>query len=969
MVRLGVAVPNEDGNRSRRYGPSDVSLTPLPSPRGRGANRRGDCGHGHLSLTAKSYVFLQGYYRGRGGQPAGRGNGRATASARPIKSGDAEQMKMQELREAFLGYFEERGHLIRPSAPLVLDDPTTLFTSAGVQPYVPAFRGEEPPPAPAVASCQKCARMGDLDGVGRKARYHTFFEMLGNFSFGDYFKEGGIHYAWEFLTETMGIPAESMWVTIFETDDEAEAIWHRQIGVPMERIIRFGREDNWWPKVRWEGPCGPCTEVHVDIGPEIGCGEPDCRVGCDCDRWLEVWNVVFQQYTEAEDGTLTPLPKPGVDTGMGLERLGIVMQGTRWSSETDELKAVMDRAAEVMSEMGGAAPIRYGDDEETDVALRVIADHVRAIAFLMADGATPSNEGPGYVLRRLIRRAHRFGRSAGATAPFLYGALPRVAEVCGGTYPELRPKRDFSAKVVHSEEERFGKALDRGLHEFERLRAQLEREGGTVIPGEAVFDLMATYGLPVEVTDEMAEDAGLSIDRAGFEEAAAAHGRISSAATTGLAAHGGALGLPETEFVGHETTEAEAKVLALSRDGKRVESAEVGEEVEVVLARSPFYAERGGQVGDTGEIRTSDGGRLEVEDVVVGPGDVFLHQSRVAEGKVKVGDTVTARVDASRRRDIMRHHTATHLLQAALRKTLGEHVTQQGSLVAPDRLRFDFTHHEAVSPEELASVEDMVNRLILADLPVEAETKPREQALAEGAIALFGDKYEDTVRVVQIGSESAELCGGTHCPSTGIIGSFRIVGEGSAAANVRRIEAVCGMAAVQRARERDALLAEAAHVVGCRPEELAERVAGLRNQLAEARKAAQASAGAKVDVKGLLSAAQEIAGAKLVVHRMDGAPADALKGLVDELVARGDGVVAVVASVGEKGKVRIIGKADEKLVAEGAHAGNLVREVAKACGGGGGGKATFAEAGGRDADRLDDALAMAAEVLAGQLGG
>jgi len=878
-------------------------------------------------------------------------------------------MKMQELREAFLGYFRERGHLVRPSAPLILDDPTTLFTSAGVQPYVPAFRGEEAPPAPTVASCQKCARMGDLDGVGRKARYHTFFEMLGNFSFGDYFKEGGIQYAWEFLTESMHLAPESLWVTIFETDDEAEEIWHTQVGVPRERIVRFGREDNWWPKVRWEGPCGPCTEVHVDLGPELGCGQPDCRVGCECDRWLELWNVVFQQYTEAEDGALTPLPKPGVDTGMGLERLGIVMQGVRWSSETDELKAVMDRAAEVVSEMGGAPPTQYGEDDETDVALRVIADHVRAIAFLMADGATPSNEGPGYVLRRLIRRAHRFGRSCGATAPFLYGALPTVAEVCGPTYPELRPKRDFSAKVVHSEEERFGKALDRGLHEFERLRAQLEAQGETVIPGGAVFDLMATYGLPVEVTEEMAEDAGLSIDRAGCEAAAAAHGRVSSAAARGLAGHGGAVGLPETEFVGYDTTEAEAKTLALSRDGRRVESAEVGDRVDVALDRSPFYAERGGQVGDTGVIRTSGGATLEVGDVIVGPGEVFLHRGKVVEGTVAVGDTVTATVDGSRRLDIMRHHTATHLLQAALRQTLGEHVTQQGSLVAPDRLRFDFTHHEAVSPEELAAIEDSVNRLILADIAVEAAIKPREQALAEGAIALFGDKYEDTVRVVQIGSASAELCGGTHCPSTGTIGALRIVSEGSAAANVRRIEAVCGMAAVHRARERDALLAEVAQAVGCRPEELPERVEGLRNQLAEARKAAQTSAGAKVDVKGLLAAAQEIAGARLIVHRMDGAPSDALKTLADELVARGDGIVAIIASVGDKGKVRIVGKADDGLVTRGAHAGNLVREVAKACGGGGGGKPGFAEAGGRDPDKLDQALALAAQVLAQQLGG
>lgn len=877
-------------------------------------------------------------------------------------------MQVSELRKVFLDYFEQRGHLIRPSAPLVLDDPTTFFTSAGVQPYVPAFRGEVPPPAPRVASCQKCARMGDLEEVGRKARYHTFFEMLGNFSFGDYFKELGIFYAWDFLTNTIGLDRERLWVTVFETDDEAEEIWHQQIGVPRDRILRFGREDNWWPKVRWEGPCGPCTEVHIDLGPELSCGRPSCGVGCDCNRYLELWNVVFQQYVEAEDGTLTPLPRPGVDTGMGLERLAMVVQGKKWSMETNELGAVMLRAQEVLSEVGHAPPPAYGQNETVDVALRVIADHVRAIAFLMADGATPSNEGPGYVLRRLIRRAHRFGRAIGATRPFLYAALPAVAQAYGDTYPELLPKRDFSAKVVHSEEERFGRALDRGLHEFEILRRSVEEKGERVLPGEAVFDLMATYGLPVEVTEELAEDAGLTIDREGLEAAMAAHADRSSGERKGLQIHEETTDLPSTQFVGYDELECEATVIALQREGVRAAQVHAGDVVEVVLDRSPFYAERGGQVADTGTL-TWQAGKAAVRWVRVGAGEVFYHQAMIDAGTLKVGDRVMAQVDADRRKATMRHHTATHLLHAALRRILGEHVTQQGSLVAPERLRFDFTHHQAMSREELEAVEDLVNQWILDDVPVVAEIKPREQAVAEGAIALFGEKYEDMARMLKIEGVSAELCGGTHCSRTGQIGSIRLVAESSAAANVRRIEAVAGMVAVHRARQRDALLAEAAEAVGCAVEDLPARAEALRAQLQEARKAAaRMTAGGTVDISALLSKAVHIGPARLVVHRMDGAPPEALKKLVDDLVARGEFIAALAAAADDNGRVRLAAKVHPKLVEHGAHAGFLVREVARACGGGGGGKPTFAEAGGGDVSRLDEALAKVGNILAEQIG-
>jgi len=584
----------------------------------------------------------------------------------------------------------------------------------------------------------------------------------------------------------------------------------------------------------------------------------------------------------------------------------------------------------------------------------------------MADGATPSNEGPGYVLRRLIRRAHRFGRTCGATMPFLHRALPVVTEVCGETYPELLPKRDFSAKVVHGEEERFGRAFGRGFQEFDELRQSLAAQGQTVIPGGEAFRLLATYGLPMEFTKEMAEDAGMTVDREGFIAALAAHARRSSGKKKGLEIHAVPTELPPTEFVGYGATQAEATIIAVL--DRPAGSALAPDELEIALDRSPFYAERGGQVGDTGTLELGLM-RLQVLGVSPGPGDVARHRVRVVEGGLLVGQTVTARVDAPRRRDIMRHHTATHLLQAALRKTLGEHVTQQGSLVAPDRLRFDFTHHEAVSPEELAIVEDLVNEWILADIPVEADTKPREVAVAEGAIALFGEKYEDTVRVVRIEGVSMELCGGTHSPSTGFIGSMRIVSEGSAAANVRRIEAVTGLWAVRRARERDALLVQAAHTVGCRPEELPDRVTSLRMQLSEARKAAaQAVTRTATDVQSLLAGAASVNAARLVVHRMDGAPDEALKTLADELVARGDKVVAVIASVGDNGKIRIVSKVDGALVAQGAHAGKLVGEVAKLCGGAGGGKAAFAEAGGRDPEKLDAALEAAVGILAKQLG-
>ena len=877
-------------------------------------------------------------------------------------------MTIQELRSAFFGYFEQRGHVVRPSAPLVLHgDPTSLFTSAGVQPYIGAFRGEEKPPAPRAVSCQKCFRTVDIDDVGRLNRYHTFFEMLGNFSFGDYFKQEAIDFAWEFVTDVMGIPKEPLWITVFETDDEAEELWHKRIGVPMERIRRWGREDNWWPKARWEGPCGPCSEIHIDLGPEFGC-EGGCEFGCECNRWLEIWNIVFQQFTEAEDGALTPLPAPGVDTGMGLERLGLVVQGKQWSMETNELWGVMSRALEIINE-DRESPYTYGDDEKLDIGLRVVADHIRGVAFVVADNVTPSNEGAGYVVRRLIRRAYRFGRELGARGPFLYRALPAVGEVMGETYPEVLARQDYAMKVMQQEEETFDATLERGLALFEEIVEDLEKASETVIPGELAFKLNDTYGFPVEVTRELAAERNLAIDEDGFEEAMAAQRERSRGTAKGLElAEDGALASAagESEFIGYEEDVGEATVRLLVREGEIVEAAAEGEEVGVVLDRTPFYAERGGQVGDEGWL-DFDGGEFHVANTLP-LGEAALHVGKLKAGELKTGDTVTARVDAQRRWDIRRNHTATHLLQQALRKMLGGHVAQSGSLVAADHLRFDFSHHEAMTEEQLRETEALVNHWIMEDHPVCASEMSLDEAKEAGATALFGEKYDDIVRAVGVGQFSLELCGGTHCERTGQIGSFHILHEGSVAAGVRRIEAVTGRGALEYFRGVEALANEAARLLNCKPEEIAERIEGLHKRIGElendVRAAREMSAATNLD--DLVASAQDVSGAKLVAANIPGADRDALATLADKIVGKLDSGVAMLGSGGD-GKVNLVCKADDAAVAKGVHAGDLIKVVAGECGGGGGGRSNFAQAGGSQPEKLDEALAGAREVLEAQL--
>ncbi len=874
-------------------------------------------------------------------------------------------MTTQQLRELFLAFFEERGHLVRPSAPLVLhDDPTSFFTSAGMQPYMAAFRGEEEPPAPRVASIQKITRTGDIELVGYENRYHTFFEMLGNFSFGDYFKQGGIELSWEFVSDVLQLPLERLWFTVFTDDDEAEEVWHKHIGIPMERLRRIGREDNWWPKVRWEGPCGPCSEIFYDLGPERGC-PGGCEVGCNkCERYLELWNLVFQMYTEAEDGTLTLLPQPGIDTGMGLERLAMVMQDKPFTTETDELYHILTASLQQINQFRDE-PYAYGQDEATDVGLRVIADHLRATAFLMADGVVPSNEGPGYVLRRLIRRAYRFARQAGATGPFLHQALPAVAEVMAVPYPELDDRQDYHQDVVKSEEQRFAVTLAQGIDLFEETAEPLLDRGETVFPGEDAFDLHDTFGLTIDIVRDLAAEKGMTVDEAGFEQAMQEQRDRSRGKAVGLQLHDRVgmsdsiklRSVPKTEFVGYDEQNLITKctVKALRAEDEDVKLLRTGQEGTVIPHRTPFYAEAGGQVGDTGYLR-GDRGVFRVNQTVQ-HGISILHVGVVKQGEICEGDRLVAEVDIERRNAIRRHHTTAHLLQAALRESLGDHVRQSGSLVAPDHLRFDFTHHEAIDEETLEQIEDQINAWILADLPVTCTDKPLDEAKAEGIIALFGEKYEDVVRVVRVGEVSAELCGGTHCTRSGEIGSVRITGESSIAAGIRRIEAVAGQAALERSRRLEKALARAARQLSATPEELPARIGALQQQISELEKQVQQARRlqASSDIDKIIDEAVSIGSVSLITARIEGADDETLGSLADQITAKLPASIVVLAGIkGDSATLAV--KVSDNLIPQGYHAGDIMAATAPLAGGGGGGGASFARGGGK-ASKIDEAFA------------
>lgn len=879
-----------------------------------------------------------------------------------------------EIRQAFLEFFQEMRHEIVPSAVLPQhDNPTLLFTNAGMNQFVDLFLGKEKRPYNRATTSQKCMRVqgkhNDLENVGPSPRHHTFFEMLGNFSFGDYFKEGAIEYAYDFMTRVCQIPAERLVFTVHTSDDEAYAIWRDKMGVPESQILRMGDKTNFW-MMGDVGPCGPTSEIHYDWGVEAcTCGEPNCSVllDNDCDRWLEVWNLVFMQYDQAEDGTRTPLPKPGVDTGMGLERIVSVVQGTPVNYDNDLFRSAMDRVQELLGDTDEERAQKY-------VGYRVIADHGRAATFIIGDGVRPGAAGAGYVLRMIIRRAARFGRSIGFNRPFLAQVAQVFIDQMGEAYPELVQRRDHILHTLTQEEERFSRTLDSALIRLYEVVQQLKEQDQAVIPGETAFSLYATYGLPLEITKDVVQDWGMAVDEAGYLQARQAHAEASGsgafkeyekdAGVYGrLLAQMVAAGLENgVEYDPYEGDWLESEVVGILRDGEIVNTAVAGDKIELVTAGTPFYVESGGEVSDTGEI-SAEGFAMQVTGMHKAMTGLVLHVGVVQHGRIQTGDYVRLRVDNERRSDIRRNHTATHLLHRELRAHLGKHVTQQGSLVAPDRLRFDFSHPEGVDRETLAQIEADINRAIMKNMAVQVEYMGQKEAVSAGAMALFGEKYGDIVRTIQIGPKkslySFELCGGLHVSETNDIGMFRFVSEGAVAAGIRRVEAVTGRGAQQLVADRMAVLERIAHKLNTPVAELETRIETLQHDNRALQKQIEQLQQqlAAVQFDSLMASGQEVAGVRVVTAVAQGVDSDGLRILADRFRDNNKSGVGVIGVV-NNGKPLIVAVVTQDLIARGVKAGDLVREVAKVVGGGGGGRPDMAQAGGKDPAKLAEALAI-----------
>jgi len=857
-----------------------------------------------------------------------------------------------EVRKAYLDFFASKGHYVMPSSSLVpRDDPTVLLTTAGMQQMIQFMVGRQTPPHPRLTSCQKCFRTTDIDSVGNP-RNLTFFEMLGNFSIGDYFKKEAIQFAWEFSLKWLKLPVEKVYITVHPTDDEAKGYWLAE-GVAEERISYL--EDNFWGPPGDSGPCGPDSELFLDMGPEMGCGLPDCAPGCDCNRYLEYWNLVFMQYYQDVDGTRTPLPRPNIDTGLGVERMAAIKQGCKTVYETDLFRPILEKAAEVSRR-------RYGEDDKTDFSLRVIADHGRAMTFLTADGVLPSNEGRGYILRRVLRRAVRHARLLGVDRPFLTGIVDVVVDRMAGAYPELAERHQFIRRVVAQEEERFIRTLQSGLVLLDRWIGESKDAGLAALPGDLMFRLYDTYGFPRELSAEIAKEAGLSVDNGGFQQSMERQRQLSrSAAKFGRVLEvrdtdGAVDEIEESRFVGYDELEAETQIVALLEGGKWASRVEKGADAVVILDRTPFYAESGGQVGDVGTITTPEG-RFEVRDTQHDEGGRILHLGTVLEGFLEVSSTASATIDRDRRLDAARHHTLTHLLHRALRARLGEHVAQAGSLVSPEVARFDFTHNAALTAEELRAVEAEVNGRILANIPVLTTTRSLEEAKSVGAIALFTEKYGDVVRTVGIGDYSLELCGGTHVASTGVLGMAQIVGEGSVAAGVRRIEIVAGRAALSVVRARTDELEAIASELGTVPELAAERVHSTVEELQAVRKEVSrlGSRMARMEAEALLSKVTEVAGVKLVSAAVEVQSQDAMREMVDWLRPKLQPAVIVLGAV-LNDRPSFVASVSKELISPKFDAVKLVKQVAAKTGGGGGGRPEMAQAGGKDASQMRPAL-------------
>ena len=873
---------------------------------------------------------------------------------------------VNELRQMFLDFFESKGHLVMNSFSLVpQNDNSLLLINAGMAPLKPYFTGAEIPPRTRVATCQKCIRTGDIENVGKTARHGTFFEMLGNFSFGDYFKHEAIAWSWEFLTKVVGLDENRLYPSVYEEDDEAFDIWNKEIGVPADRIFRFGKEDNFWE--HGAGPCGPCSEIYYDRGEKYGCGKPGCTVGCDCDRYMEVWNNVFTQFENDGEGHYETLKQKNIDTGMGLERLAVVVQDVDSIFDVDTLCALRNKICEVAGKT-------YGVNHEDDVSIRLITDHMRSATFLISDGVMPTNEGRGYVLRRLIRRAARHGRLLGIEGPFLEKLSETVIEGSKDGYPELEEKKTFILNVLHNEESQFNKTIDQGLKILADLEAEMKEAGKSVLGGSDAFRLYDTYGFPIDLTKEILEEKGYTIDEDGFKEEMEVQrkrARESRAVSNYMGADATVYDEIDrnitTEFDGYDKLEAASKVTVLTTETEIVDSLMEGQKGTIFVERTPFYATMGGQEGDTGVITTANG-VFRVEDTIKLRGGKYGHVGVMESGMISNGDEVTLKVDEQERKDTCKNHSATHLLQKALKTVLGAHVEQKGSLVNPTRLRFDFAHFQAMTPEEIAETEALVNKEIQAALPVTTQIMGIEEAKKTGAMALFGEKYGDEVRVVSMGDFSVELCGGTHVANTANITLFKIVSEAGIAAGVRRIEALTGNNVIEYYRQMEENLHTIAKTLKTSPAEITEKITHLQKEVKELQSENESlkSKMAQDSLGNVMDQVVEVKGVKVLASAVDGVDMNGLRDLGDQLKEKlGEGVVVLASA--KDGKVSLLAMATQGAMDKGAHAGNLIKAAAAIVGGGGGGRPNMAQAGGKNPDKIPEAIAKVAELVEGQL--
>ena len=873
-------------------------------------------------------------------------------------------MTGNEIRQRYLDYFQKHGHrVVRSSSLIPQDDPTLLFTNAGMVQFKRTFLGEEKRDYHRATTSQKCVRAGgkhnDLENVGYTARHHTFFEMLGNFSFGDYFKEKAVDFAWDLLTNGYGLPADKLWASVYLDDDEAYDLWTKRIGIPESRMVRLGEKDNFWA-MGDTGPCGPCSEIHLDRGAEHGCGRPDCDVACDCDRFLEIWNLVFMQFNRDASGTMTPLPKPSIDTGLGLERMASVIQNVGTNFETDLIYPIIQR-----TEMLAEKP--YGHDEAVDVAMKVIADHSRAAAFLIGDGVLPSNEGRGYVLRRIMRRAIRYGRNIGLTKSFLHETARVVFDIMEPAYPDLKGGAAFITNVIENEENRFSETLDNGLRVLNDALAEVRAKGARQVPGELIFKLYDTFGFPVDIVRDVVRDEGLTLDADGFDKRMDQQRRQSRSkiAFTGVSDAYRQLSAAgeKPEFVGYGTLSVEARVVLIVRDDKGVDAADAGQTVEVVTTATPFYGEAGGQVGDWGTI-TAPGLKIGVTDTIKDPTGIIIHKGKIEKGRLENDQTVILTVDGERRAAVACNHTATHILHAALRRELGDHVKQAGSMVAPDRLRFDFTHFSQIEPDALERIETFVNSRIRQNVPVTTQEMGMDEAVASGATALFEEKYGDRVRVISLDTFSRELCGGTHTGRTGNIGLFKILSEASVASGVRRIEAATGSAALEQVQKNSRILHQLGALVKDKPDGLVQRVESVMTALKRVEKETERlkTKMAEMQAEGESDQAVEINGVAAIIQQVTVDKPAALRELADRFRDRvGSGVVVLGAEA--DGKALLIVTVSKDLTGR-FHAGQMIKIIAGEVGGGGGGRPDMAQAGGTQPQKLAKALEKARDLIA-----